>query len=90
MLTNGLYISSVDVADLLAHERRQYRLPLDAAEAPSFAGLTLAEINQRVVRQALAQNNGNQSLTARQLDISRTTLWRMLNTAEGFQKKKEE
>lgn len=90
VLTNGLYISSVDVADLLAHERRQYRLPLDATEAPSFAGLTLAEINQRVVRQALAQNNGNQSLTARQLDISRTTLWRMLNTAEGFQKKKEE
>ena len=90
VLTNGLYISNVDVADLLAHERRQYRLPLDAAEAPSFAGLTLAEINQRVVRQALAQNNGNQSLTARQLDISRTTLWRMLNTAEGFQKKKEE
>lgn len=88
-VTDGLYISNVDVADLLARERRQYRLPLDFNESPSFTGLTLAEMNQRIVHQALIQNNGNQSLTARQLGISRTTLWRMLGQAEGFPKKEE-
>ena len=88
VVTNGLYISNVDVGDLLAHERRQYRLPTDSSVPASFKGMTLAEINQHIVQSALVQNNGNQSLTARQLGISRTTLWRMLSQAEGLQKSK--
>jgi transcriptional regulator with PAS, ATPase and Fis domain len=54
----------------------------------SYAGQTLEEITRHIVGQALAENGGNQSLTARQLGISRTTLWRMLSQEENFTKSK--
>lgn len=38
----------------------------------------LENINRDIVKIILEQNNGNQSLAARALGISRTTLWRML------------
>ena len=43
---------------------------------------SLEEINFDIARIILEQNNGNQSATARSLQISRTTLWRMLKTPE--------
>ena len=39
---------------------------------------TLEEINQDIAKIILEQNNGNQSVAAKNLGISRTTLWRML------------
>ena len=39
---------------------------------------TLEEINHDIAKIILEQNNGNQSVAARNLGISRTTLWRML------------
>ena len=80
--TDGPYISNADVAELLSQERKKYRRIQRSAEGFSFAGQTLDEITAQIVRQALAQNGGNQSLTARQLGISRTTLWRMLSTIQ--------
>lgn len=41
--------------------------------------LSLDEINHTIIQYVLAQNNGNQSATAKKLGISRTTLWRYLN-----------
>jgi len=41
-------------------------------------GLTLAEIEARVVKEALARNQGNKSATARELGIDKTTLWRKM------------
>lgn len=79
VLTDGLYISSSDVAEILSLERRQYRRTPILQSSVSFSGLTLDEITRQVVRQALAENGGNHSLTARQLGISRTTLWRLLS-----------
>lgn len=38
----------------------------------------LVSINRDIIKVLLEQNNGNQSVTARNLGISRTTLWRML------------
>lgn len=49
----------------------------------TFLDLTkpLDRINGDIVRILLEQNNGNQSLTAKSLGISRTTMWRMLKEA---------
>ena len=48
--------------------------------ANTFLDLTkpLNEINEDIVRILLEQNNGNRSLTAKCLGISRTTMWRIL------------
>lgn len=42
-------------------------------------GLTLAEIEARVIREALRRNNGRKTATARELGIDKTTLWRKLS-----------
>jgi len=39
---------------------------------------TLAEIEARVIREALARNNGKRLATARELGINKTTLWRKM------------
>ena len=49
----------------------------------TLSGLTLDEMNRQVALQTLAENHGNQSQTARQLGISRTTLWRMLSKEDA-------
>ena len=77
ILTDSAYIRSSLVAELLAKEaglahaaaRQQ---PADAPEG------TLEEITRRIIHQALEANGGNQTAAARQLGISRTTLWRHL------------
>ena len=52
--------------------------PSDGLNAFSTENMTLEEIIRKIVEQALTENDGNQSLTARKLGISRSTLWRML------------
>lgn len=51
--------------------------------------MTLEEITRNAVEQALAANRGNQSETARQLGISRSTLWRILNDRMDSKKKEK-
>jgi PAS domain S-box-containing protein len=41
-------------------------------------GLTLSQIEARVLKEALARNQGNKSATARELGIDKTTLWRKM------------
>ena len=82
ILTEGPYISASDVAELLAQERQVYRMTPPAINA-TLSGLTLDEMNRQVALQTLAENHGNQSQTARQLGISRTTLWRMLSKEDA-------
>ena len=43
----------------------------------------LDEINSDIIRIVLEQNHGNQSMAARSLGISRTTLWRILKNQSG-------
>ena len=53
--------------------------------ANTFLDLTkpLNEINADIVRILLEQNSGNQTLTAKSLGISRTTMWRMLRESKS-------
>lgn len=97
-LTNSAYIHSSLVAELLARERSQRHrtaspeasknLPADMAETnvisrKDHAGYTLEEVITGAIRQAVAANKGNRAAAARQLEISRTTLWRYLGKEKG-------
>jgi len=77
-LTTSTYIRSSVVAELLAKERSLRRSAAPAA-VPVNTDHTLEEIIIDVVQQTVTANNGNRAAAARQLGISRTTLWRYLN-----------
>lgn len=81
-LTTSAYVRSSMVAELLAKERNLRRSATLAA-APVDTERTLEEIISDVVQQAVAGNKGNRAAAARQLGISRTTLWRYLSRDEG-------
>ncbi len=80
------YIRGSQVAELLAKERSQGRGAAAAAAGAAAVG-TLEEIIGQVVQQAVAANGGNRAAAARQLGISRTTLWRYMNKEEGQREK---
>jgi transcriptional regulator of acetoin/glycerol metabolism len=59
--------------------------PLRDAGAPRdglLTGLTLGEIEARVIREALARNEGRKLATAAELGIDKTTLWRKIKRLE--------
>ncbi len=78
----GSYIQAEQVVALLGKE------PGNTAQAPAQeeASLnldrTLAEIEVDVIKRVLNQCGGNQSVAARKLGISRSTLWRYLKMEE--------
>lgn len=79
VLTTTPYITSNSVAILLDKERSSINSSYDAlANASIDLERPLEEITRDIIKKALADNHGNQSLTAKQLQISRTTLWRYL------------
>ena len=82
VLTSSPYVRSGTVAELLSRERGRSR----EAAPPSALfpqDQTLHQIIQGAVRQAVAANHGSQTAAARQLGVSRTTLWRYLKQKEG-------
>ena len=68
-------------AQLLARER-SLRRSLPPQTAPADTNRTLEEIISDGIQQAVINNNGNRAAAARQLGISRTTLWRYLSRQE--------
>ena len=84
-LTTGPYIRSSLVVELLAKERA-LRAPHGTAPAVDTStgntDRTLEEIISDAVQQAVAAHGGNRAAAARQLGISRTTLWRYLGKIE--------
>lgn len=72
------YIRSNAVAELLAKER-----PVRKNFVPNKSSVnteaTLEEVIHDVVEQSVAAHGGNRAAAARQLGISRTTLWRYLS-----------
>ena len=69
------------MAELLAKER-PVRKNLMAAAPAASTEMTLEEMIQDIVEQAVDAHGGNRAAAARQLGISRTTLWRYLNKRE--------
>ena len=82
VMTEGHYISGTDTAELLAGERKFYYRQSDEIGSLFAGGMTLDEMTRKIIGHSLAENNGNQSLTARRLGISRSTLWRILSGKE--------
>ena len=83
VLTDTPYITGNSVAALLDKERSFISAGPEAAALPAAMDLhrPLEDINRDIIKKALADNQGNQSVTAKQLGISRTTLWRYLKQA---------
>lgn len=80
-VTNGYYIRSTTVAEVLSREQSTFThdgrpLPADPQAQ------TLNQIIRSAIEQALADNGGNQTAAAKQLGIGRSTLWRHLNENE--------
>lgn len=87
LITDTPYISTKEVEKQLAKEHifsvsNQTEQFISASSADLIVSLdlnrSLDSINQDIIQFVLEKNNGNQTTTARQLGISRTTLWRML------------
>lgn len=78
-VTNGPYVRSSDVAEVLAQERALHRSKTVRRSAEGLSGRTLEEITLEAVRAAVDECGGNQTMAAKQLGISRSTLWRYLN-----------
>lgn len=82
LISSSPYIKLNSVKKVI--EKENSDLPVDQNSSNKFISLkigknkTLEEINSEIIEQILNYNNGNQSLTAKQLGISRTTLWRYL------------
>ena len=74
----------------LARERRAFHSDSALPAAGSAAeGGTLDEIILNAVHQTLDAAGGNQTLAAKRLGISRTTLWRYLNPRDSGKSKKD-
>lgn len=80
-LTTSAYIRSSMVAELLVKNRSRYRSSTSTT-VPLNTDCTLEELITDVVQQAVTVHDGNRAAAARQLGISRTTLWRYLNKNE--------
>lgn len=80
--TNSLYLSGSVIRDILIQEKQLFPV-YSNSDSPSCFNLdfnqSLDEMNRNIIQQVLKNCNGNQSVAARKLGISRTTLWRSLN-----------
>jgi len=68
------YITSREVARAL-DKRGERRAP---QRGPISRSMTMRQIEAEIIKQVLAEENGNQSRAAKRLDISRSTMWRKL------------
>lgn len=77
-LTDTAYIRRSTVMDTLARQRRVYRKAVSHGDVTDEVPQTLEEITRQAIRRAIDAFDGNQTAAAKQLGISRTTLWRYL------------
>ena len=83
-MTDSSYVRSDTVAEILTHEQSaglyqlMFGVPAAQRARKNLPEMTLQEMNEAIIRKVLEENGGNQSRTAKQLGISRTTLWRYI------------
>ena len=73
--TNEAYLSAADVRNAIKEA---------SGEIPSLTNqidlnMSLRDIEKQIINRILREENYNQTVTAKRLGISRTTLWRILN-----------
>lgn len=76
------YITVQQTEAVLRRERTMTAVSARAeiAREPLDLSQPLDRIEKEIIQRVLAEENGNQSRTARRLGISRTTLWRIMNS----------
>ncbi len=79
ILSDSPYISADTVADVLTAEGEQEPEPARAAKYGFNLNQSLNDINKDIARAILNEEGMNRSQTANRLQISRSTLWRMLS-----------
>lgn len=80
----GQVITAESVRELLQKERYvgAFSLQVENATAPLDLNRTLEEISKDVARRVVKESSGNQTVAAKRLGISRTTLWRLLKNEQ--------
>lgn len=78
----GQIITEEAVRALLCRERRagSFDPRIENANIPLDLTKPLEDINREIVRRVIEETGGNQTSAAKRLGISRTTLWRMIQT----------
>lgn len=82
-LTDSAYIRRSTVINALTSQRQVYRRPLAESTGAAFVPQTLEEITRQAIQRTIEALDGNQTAAAKQLGISRTTLWRYLADEKG-------
>ena len=78
-MTDSAYIRRSAVLEILSRERSIHRRPSTRKSDAAFVPRTLEEISREAIEQTVEACGGNQTAAAKQLGISRTTLWRYLS-----------
>lgn len=78
-LASSSYILNDSVTEVLLKERTLHHAETALSAENPFSGKTLEQIISAAINQTLSDCGGNQTLAAKQLGISRSTLWRHLN-----------
>ena len=78
-LASSSYILNDSVTEVLLKERTLHHVEASPTAENPFSGKTLDQIISAAINQTLSDCGGNQTLAAKQLGISRSTLWRHLN-----------
>lgn len=79
--SSGPILRGKDIADILrqfATAEKSKPQILNKKKATNYTKLNLHDIIVQEIKQVLKENRGNKTKTAKQLDISRATLWRYL------------
>ncbi|RJW53740.1 sigma-54-dependent transcriptional regulator [Clostridiales bacterium TF09-2AC] len=83
LLTDGAYITSDIVLKCLSKEPADNHFMTSPISKGDYIkknhSKTLNQLNREIILSSLSSNNGNQTRTAKELGISRSTLWRYLN-----------
>lgn len=79
---SGQTVTAEDVRQVLRKERHvgAFLTGAENAAAPLDLSRSLNEINRDIARRVVEESGGNQTAAAKRLGISRTTLWRLLQT----------
>lgn len=80
VFTSGTFISKFTVIEYLNQAESDWKnLKMDQSfNWEEMKGKSLEEIKKLVIQKALAYNKGNKTKTAKELQISRSTLWRYI------------